>query len=117
VNEWEERDDLDGVTQTTSAGLMRLASVMAGMVREGALDTRFGGKLLKRLDKEARRIVQRGESVLDEAAQDALFGAIGEFDLALRQRDAALLVEANARLRDTEEARSKPRKSKKDADQ
>lgn len=112
----DERDDLDGATQTTQAGLIRLASVMAGMVREGAIDTRFGGKLLKRLEKEARRMVDRGPGPLNEAEQDALFAAIGEFDLALRQRDAALLVEANARLRDAETPAPKPRKKKDEQD-
>ncbi|WP_232316329.1 hypothetical protein [Candidatus Burkholderia verschuerenii] len=78
------------------------------------MDTRFGAKLLKRLEKEARRVTERGETALDQTERDALTGAIGEFDLALRQRDAALLVEANARLREHEEASGKRRK-KKDA--
>jgi hypothetical protein len=107
-------DDQDGGTQTTPAGLMRLASVVAGMVREGVLDTRFGGKLQRRLDKEARRIIEYGPSALGEAGKDDLFAAIGELDLALRQRDAALLVEANARLRASEEERPDKRRKKKD---
>jgi hypothetical protein len=108
----DERDEVDGATQTTSAGLIRLASVIAGMAREGVIDTRFGGKLLRRLDKEGRRIVKGGEHALSEEEETAMFGAIGELDLALRQRDANLLVEANARLRDTEESdkRGKPKK-------
>lgn len=112
----DDRDDLDGATQTTAGGLIRLASVMAGLVREGALDTRFGGKLLKRLDKEAKRVAEHGETAPDEAERDALVAAIGEFDLSLRQRDAAGLVEANARLRNDEEAAAtKRRKGKKEA--
>lgn len=112
----EDRDDLDGATQTSAGGLIRLASVIAGLAREGALDTRFGAKLLKRLDKEARRVSERGPAPLDDADQAALLGALGELDVALRQRDAASLVEANARLRESESesASGKKRKSKKE---
>jgi hypothetical protein len=53
---------------------------------------------------------------LEEAEQAALVGALGELDLALRQRDAASLVEANARLRESEGASAKKRKNKKDGD-
>ncbi|SPB13026.1 hypothetical protein NOV72_00326 [Caballeronia novacaledonica] len=112
----EDRDDLDGATQTTAGGLIRLASLIAGLAREGVVDTRFGAKLLKRLDKEARRISGPDAAPLDDAEQAALFGAIGEVDLALRQCDAASLVEANARLRETEGASGKRRKGKKDGD-
>ncbi|WP_321793243.1 hypothetical protein [Caballeronia sp. J97] len=122
----EDLDDMDGSTQSTAGGLVRLASVVAGLAREGAIDTRFGAKLLKRLDKEARRVSTQGAAALDEAEQSALFGALGELDLALRQRDAASLVEANARLRESESqsqsqsqsqsASGKRRKSKKDSD-
>lgn len=113
----EDRDDLDGATQSTAGGVIRLASVIAGLAREGAIDTRFGAKLLKRLDKEARRVASRDTAPPDEAEQTALFGALGELDLALRQRDAASLVEANARLRESESAASgKRRKSKKESD-
>ena len=110
----DERDELEGTTLTTPAGLMDLASVIEGMVREGAIDTRFGGKLLKRLEKEARRLIDRGPGPMDEAQHDALFAALGECERELRRRDAALLVEANARLRDAETPEPKPRK-KKDA--
>lgn len=109
----EDHDDLDGATQTTAGGLIRLASVIATLARESAIDTRFGAKLLKRLDKEARRVTQSG-ALLDDAEQAALLGALGELDLVLRQRDAASLVEANARLRDTEAATGKKRKGKKE---
>jgi hypothetical protein len=111
----DDRDDLDGVTQTTAGGLIRLASVIATLAREHAIDTRFGAKLLRRLDKEARRVTEdaSGSATPDEAEQAALLGALGELDLVLRQRDAASLVEANARLRDTEAASGKKRKGKK----
>ncbi|SAK99473.1 hypothetical protein [Caballeronia ptereochthonis] len=112
----EDRDDLDGATQTTAGGLIRLASVIAGLAREGALDTRFGAKLFRRLDKEARRVSGRGPAPLDETEQAALLGALGELDLALRQRDAASLVAANARLRESDSSSNKRRKSKKDGD-
>ena len=88
----DDQDDLDGVTQTTATGLIRLASVIAALARDGAVDTRFGGKLFKRLDKEARRVAERDGGTSDESSRDALFAAIGELDLALRQRDAASLV-------------------------
>lgn len=112
----EDLDELDGATQSTPGGLIRLASVIAGLAREGEVDTRFGAKLLKRLDKEARRVAGRDQAPIDEEEQAALFGALGELDLALRQRDAASLVEANARLRETEESAGKRRKNKKDGD-
>lgn len=112
----EDREDLDGTTQSTAGGLIRLASVIAGLAREGAIDTRFAAKLSKRLDKEARRVSTGGAEPLDESEQAALFGALGELDLALRQHDAASLVEANARLRESEGAPGKRRKSKKNDD-
>ncbi|MFM0325012.1 hypothetical protein [Caballeronia glebae] len=112
----EDRDDMDGATQTTANGLVRLASVIAGLAREGAIDTRFGAKLFKRLDKEARRVSSPSGEPLDETEQSALFGALGELDVALRQRDAASLVEANARLRESESAPGKRRKGKKNGD-
>jgi hypothetical protein len=111
----EEGDDLDGATQTSAGGLIRLASVIAGLAREGAIDTRFGAKLFRRLDKEARR-VSSASVPLEDDEQAALAGALGELHLALRQRDAASLVEANARLRESEGASSKKRKGKKDDD-
>jgi hypothetical protein len=109
----DDRDELDDATQTTASGLIRLASVIAGLVREGEVDTRFGGKLLRRLDKEAKRVSRQGAIGLADDERDALFGAIAEFDVALRHRDAASLVEANARLRDSEDAKGKRRKQKK----
>jgi hypothetical protein len=112
----EDRDDMDGATQTTANGLVRLASVIAGLAREGAIDTRFGAKLFKRLDKEARRVSSPSGEPLDETEQSALFGALGELDVALRQRDAASLVEANARLRESESPPGKRRKGKKNGD-
>jgi hypothetical protein len=112
----DDLDDLDGVTQTTATGLIRLSSVLAALARDGAVDTRFGAKLFKRLDKEARRVAQRGDEAFDGATRESLLAAIGELDLALRQRDAASLVEANARLREQEEdAPAKRRKSKKES--
>ncbi|WP_244817057.1 hypothetical protein [Caballeronia sp. Lep1P3] len=110
----EDLDDLDGATQTTAAGLIRLASVIAALARDGAVDTRFAAKLFKRLDKEARRVVARGEPACEDADRDALVAALGELDVALRQRDAASLVEANARLRESEERSGKRRKAKRE---
>jgi hypothetical protein len=110
----DDRDDLDGATQTTAAGLIRLASVIAALARDGAVDTRFGAKLFKRLDKEAQRVATAGEPFLDASERDALLTAIGELDIALRERDAASLVEANARLRESEEPSGKRRKGKRE---
>src|SRR5579875_636906 len=110
----DDRDDMDSATQTTAAGLIRLASVISALARDGAVDTRFGAKLFKRLDKEARRVAGGGASACEEADRDALFAALGELDVALRQRDAASLVQANARLRESEEGAAKRRKSKRE---
>lgn len=110
----DDRDDLDGATQTTAAGLIRLASVISGLARDGALDT-LRREAFKRLDKEARRVAAGGEPACEQADRDALVAALGELDLALRQRDAASLVQANARLRESEESAAKRRKGKREA--
>jgi hypothetical protein len=102
----ENNDELDESTQTTAAGLTRLASAISELLREQAVDSRLGAKLLKRLEKEAAPL-----SAVEGAA---LRSAMEQLQHALHQRGADLLVQANARLRATEEAAGKRRKAKKE---
>jgi hypothetical protein len=108
------QDEIDEPTQTSAAGLIRLAMAITELMREQAIDSRLGAKLHKRLEKEAKRVVERGPVSLGKAEQAALRGAIDALEHALVQRDADLLVQANARLRASEEAPVKRRRNKKD---
>jgi hypothetical protein len=108
------QDEIDEPTQTSAAGLIRLAMAISELMREQAIDSRFGAKLHKRLEKEAKRVVERGPVTLGKAEQAALRDAIEALDHSVVQRGADLLVQANARLRDSEEPSVKPRRGKKD---
>jgi hypothetical protein len=110
----ENNDELDESTQTTAAGLTRLASAISELLREQAVDSRLGAKLLKRLEKEAKRVAEHGPAPLSVAEGAALRSAMEQLQHALHQRGADLLVQANARLRATEEAAGKRRKAKKE---
>ena len=98
------QDEIDEPTQTSAAGLTRLASTIGELLREPAIDSRFGTKLHKRLEKEAKRVAEKGPAPLGKAQKAALKEAIAALEHALVQRDADLLVQANARLRDSEAA-------------
>jgi hypothetical protein len=109
------QDEIDEPTQTSAAGLTRLASTIGELLREHAIDSRFGTKLYKRLEKEAKRVAEKGPAPLGKAQKAALKEAIAALEHALVQRDADLLVQANARLRDSEAATAaKRQKGKKD---
>jgi hypothetical protein len=108
------QDEIDEPTQTSAAGLIRLAMTIGELMREQAIDSRFGAKLHKRLEKEAKRVAEQGPAKLGKAEQAALREALGALEHAAVERDAALLVQANARLRDSEEATAKRRRGKKD---
>jgi hypothetical protein len=109
------QDESDQPTQTSAAGLMRLASTIGELLREQAIDSRFGAKLYKRLEKEAKRVAEKGPAPLGKAQKAALKESIDALEHALVQRDADLLVQANARLRESEAATAaKPHKAKKD---
>ncbi|SAL17536.1 hypothetical protein AWB65_00767 [Caballeronia humi] len=110
----ELQDEIDEPTQTTATGLTRLAATLSDLLREQAIDSRFGTKLFKRLEKEAKRVIDHAPASLNKADKAALREALESLEHALVQRDAALLVAANARLRDSEEATAKRRKGKKD---
>jgi len=110
----QERDQQDEATQTTAAGLTQLATTIVELLRARDIDSRFGGKLLKRLEKEAKLVTEHGEVAPGEAEKSALADGLDQLAQALRQSDASLLVQANARLRSDDETASKRRKSKKD---
>jgi hypothetical protein len=109
----DDHDDLDGNTQTTAAGLSRLAASLSELLREQAIDSRFGSKLLRRMEKEAKRLNDNGPA---KAEKKAVSEALADLERALREREAALLVQAHARLRDGGESAEAPAGKEKDKD-
>jgi hypothetical protein len=102
----------DQPTQTTADGLTRLVTSIVGLLREQAIDSRLGTKLLKRLEKEARLVTEQGPQALNKTQKRTLRDALGELEHALRQSDANLLVSANAQLRSSDEATGKKHRVK-----
>ena len=78
------QDESDQPTQTSAAGLMRLASTIGELLREQAIDSRFGTKLYKRLEKEAKRVAEKGPAPLGKAEKAALKESIDALEHALR---------------------------------
>jgi hypothetical protein len=110
----DEHDDLDASTQTTAAGLTRLAATIGDLLRERAIDSRLGAKLHRRLEKEAKRVSEHVPPLFTDEEINTLRVGLEELERALHKRDAELLVAANARLREREDAATKRRKGKKD---
>jgi hypothetical protein len=102
----------DQPTQTTAEGLTRLATSIVELLREQAIDSRLGAKLLKRLEKEAMLVTAQGAQALSKTQKRTLRDALGELEQALRQTDANLLVTANAQLRSSDEALGKKHRVK-----
>lgn len=109
----DERDEQDEPTQTTATGLTQLAARIGELLGEKSIDSRFGAKLLKRLEKEGKLVEEAGPAHLGKTEKAALRDALASLDRALRQSDASLLVQANAKLRSDDESVSKRRKPKK----
>jgi hypothetical protein len=71
--------------------------------------------LLKRLEKEAKLVVEFGPQQLNKTQKRALRDALDGLEHALHQVDADLLVSANAKLRSTDESSGKKSKPKPEA--
>lgn len=108
----EDRNEQDEPTQTTAAGLTRLATSIVDLLGEQAIDSRFGTKLLKRLDKEADRVATHGPAELTKPQKQALRTALEKLEKALHTADANTLVLANAKLRSSDATTSKKGKAK-----
>ena len=108
----EDRVEQDEPTQTTADGLTRLATSIVELLGEQAIDSRLGTKLLKRLEKEAKLVVEFGPQQLNKTQKRTLREALDGLEHALHQVDADLLVSANAKLRSTDESSGKKAKTK-----
>jgi hypothetical protein len=97
-------DDDGNANETTEQALIVLTAQIKDLVQHGSLDSRLAAKLLKRLKKEAL-IVAAGDKTTKTGQKD-LSKAFDAADTALRDHEAALLVTANAALRETDNKRS-----------
>ena len=87
-------------SETTEQALVALTMQVKELVQSGSLDSRFGSKLVGRLQKEAAAIVEAGNAT--KPGQKELKAAFDAAEAALRDHDAGLLVTANAALRETD---------------
>ena len=94
-------DDVGDSNETTEQALLALTLQIREFVQNRSLDSRFAAKLVKRLKKEADAISESGNAT--KPGQKALKKAFDTADAVLRAHDAALLVTANAALRETED--------------
>ncbi|CAB3772515.1 hypothetical protein [Paraburkholderia humisilvae] len=85
---------------TTELALVTLTTQVKELVQDGSLDSRFAAKLVKRLKKEADIVAAGGNAT--KAGNKELNKAFDAADAVLRNHDAALLVTANAALRETD---------------
>jgi hypothetical protein len=97
-------DDASDSNETTEQALVALTIQVKELVQDGSLDSRFAGKLVKRLKKEADAITEGGNAT--KLGQKELKKAFDTADAVLRDHDAALLVTANAALRETDNTTS-----------
>jgi hypothetical protein len=93
-------DDASESNETTEQALVTLTLQIKEFVQNRSLDSRFAAKLVKRLKKEAEAISDRGNAT--KAGQKELKPAFDAADAVLRNHDAALLVTANAALREAD---------------
>ena len=92
-------DDANDSNETTEQALVALTIQIKEFVQNRSLDSRFAAKLVKRLKKEADAISESGNAT--KPGQKELKNAFNAVDAVLRDHDAALLVTANAALRET----------------
>jgi len=97
-------DDVSDLNETTEQALVALTIQIREFVQNRSLDSRFAAKLVKRLKKEADAISERSNAT--KSGQKELRKAFDAVDAALREHDAALLVTANAALRETDSTAS-----------
>ena len=86
--------------ETTEQALVALTVHVKELVQNGALDSRFGMKLVKRLKKEAAALVEAGNAT--KPGQKELKTVFDAADAVLRDHEAGLLVTANAALRESD---------------
>jgi hypothetical protein len=96
--------DPSGWNETTEQALAALTIQIKEFVQNSSLDSRFAAKLVRRLKKEADAILEGGNAT--KTGQKELKNAFEAVDAVLRDHDAALLVTANAALRETDSATS-----------
>ena len=94
-------DDASDSNETTEQALAALTVQIKEFVLNRSLDSRFAAKLVKRLKKEADAISERGNATTH--GQKELKAAFDAVDAVMRDHDAALLVTANAALRETDD--------------
>ncbi|CAB3771174.1 hypothetical protein [Paraburkholderia solisilvae] len=94
-------DDDSDSNETTEQALIALTTRLRELVQNGSLDSRFAAKLVKRLKKEANVVAAGGKATT--TGQKELNKAFEAVDVALRDHEAALLVTANAALREADD--------------
>lgn len=99
----EDEVKLGVPTQTTAAGLTRLAAGICELLHDKTIDSRFGAKLLKRLEKEAQLVAENRLEPLGSADELVLRNALAQLKQALHQSETGLLVQTNAKLRSNDE--------------
>ncbi|WP_183081440.1 hypothetical protein [Paraburkholderia fungorum] len=92
--------DTSDSNETTEQALVALTMQIKEFVQGRSLDSRFAAKLLKRLKKEADAIAHGDNAT--KPGQKELKKVFDAVDAVLRDHDAALLVTANAALRETD---------------
>lgn len=97
-------DDASDSNETTEQALVALTMQIKEFIRNRSLDSRCAAKLVRRLKKEADAILKGGRAT--KPGQKELKNAFDAVDVVLRDHDAALLVTANAALRDTDHTTS-----------
>ncbi|MDH6149867.1 MULTISPECIES: hypothetical protein [Paraburkholderia] len=93
-------DSNETSNETTEQALVALTIQIKEFVQNRSLDSRFAAKLVKRLKKEADAISEGDDST--KPGKKELKKAFDAVDAVLRDHDAALLVRANAALRETD---------------
>lgn len=93
--------DASDSNETTEKALTALTIQIKEFVQNSSLDSRFAAKLVRRLKKEADAIFEGGNAT--KTGQKELKNAFDAVDAVLRDHDAALLVTANAALRETDD--------------
>ena len=94
-------DGASDSNETTEQALAALTVQIKALVQNRSLDSRFAAKLVKRLKKEADAISERGNTT--KPGQKELKKAFEAVEAVLLYHDAALLVDANAALRETDD--------------
>ncbi|NPT37224.1 hypothetical protein [Paraburkholderia xenovorans] len=106
-------DDAGDSNETTEQALVALTAQIKAFVENRSLDSRFAAKLVRRMKKEADAISQGSNAT--KPGQKELKKAFDAVDEALRNHDAALLVTANAALRETDDTSTSKKSQQRSA--